>query len=75
MFSHPNIFIRMASNAIAGAALGLIAGLLFGFIIRFISTMLMPVFAEGPQTIAPFLGMGCGTLVGAFLGGLVGLKK
>ncbi|MBI2473328.1 hypothetical protein HYV70_02125 [Candidatus Uhrbacteria bacterium] len=77
MFNHPNLFIRMVANALAGASLGLIAGLVFGFIILFISSYALPPFLEGdgPQQVAPFLGMGCGTLVGAFLGGLVGLKK
>ena len=76
MFNHPNLFIRMVANALAGAALGLIAGLVFGFIIRFISYAIPPfIEGDGPEQIAPFLGMGCGTLIGAFLGGLVGLKK
>ena len=76
MFNHPNLFIRMAANALAGASLGLIAGLLFGLTIGFISYFVIPSFSgDGPHQIAPFLGMGCGTLVGAFFGGLVGLKK
>ncbi len=65
----------MVANALAGATIGLIAGLVFGFIIRFISDMIPLIEGDGPEQIAPFLGMGCGTLIGAFLGGLVGLKK
>ena len=77
MFNHPNVFIQMVANALLGASLGLIAGLVFGFIIFFIGDVLPPFGGggDGPQQIAPFLGMGCGTLVGALLGGLVGLKK
>lgn len=66
----------MASNAMAGALLGLFAGLLIGIFIRFIGGMFPPFASqEGPHQIAPFLGMGFGTVIGALLGGMVGLKN
>lgn len=77
MFHNNDPFIRMTAHALAGGFLGLVAGLLFGLLIQLITSFL-PVFSmmeEGPHQIAPFLGMGFGSLVGALLGGAVGLKK
>lgn len=70
-------FVFMAAYALAGAGLGLISGLLFGLIIQSLSGMLIAEFNDpnGPGMIAPFFGMGFGTLVGAVLGGLSGLKR
>lgn len=67
----------MSAHALAGALLGLVTGLVFGLLIQLITSFL-PSFNEmgdGPHQIAAFLGMGFGTLVGALLGGVVGLKK
>jgi len=71
-------FIYMAAFALAGAALGLIAGLLLGMIIQAVTGALLSdtlLMDDGPWVVAPFLGMGFGTLVGAVLGGLSGLKR
>jgi fructose-specific phosphotransferase system IIC component len=66
----------MSTHALLGALLGLIAGLVFGVIIQYINTYVtLAPDSDGPHVIAPFLGMGFGTLVGAILGGLVGLKQ
>jgi len=76
MLNHTDPFIRMAVHAILGALLGLLAGLVVGLFIRFVGSMIPPFVGEqGPQDMAPFLGMGFGTLVGAIFGGVVGLKK
>ena len=69
-------FLNMLRDAVGGAIAGLIAGLILGLAIKYISIIILPdVFEEGPQVIAPFLGMGLGTLVGAILGGFAGLKN
>ncbi|MBI4592077.1 hypothetical protein HY733_01365 [Candidatus Uhrbacteria bacterium] len=69
-------FLNMLRDAIGGAVAGLIAGLILGVVIKYISIIIEPdMFKEGPQVIAPFLGMGLGTLVGAILGGFAGMKE
>lgn len=76
MAKSSSVFLNMLRDAVGGAVAGLIAGLILGFAIQAISFLLNPVaLQEGPGTIAPFLGMGLGTLVGAILGGLAGLKN
>ncbi|NQV90526.1 hypothetical protein HQ487_03925 [Candidatus Uhrbacteria bacterium] len=71
-----NDFLNMLRDAVGGAVAGLITGLVLGIAIQFISYIVLPIeFRDGPQVIAPFLGMGFGTLVGAILGGMVSLKK
>lgn len=76
MINHPDSFFRMAINAVVGAFLGLLFGLLIGLVILFIGGLIPPfVGSEGPHQIAPFLGMGFGSFVGAIFGGIVGLKK
>lgn len=69
-------FLNVLRDAVGGAVAGLIAGLILGLAIRFISLVLFPIdFEGGPQIMTPFMGMGFGTLVGAILGGLAGLKN
>lgn len=69
-------FIPVVHHGIGGAVYGLIAGLVLGLAIQAITMFLL-----GPNgdleiaTIAPFFGMGLGSLVGAILGGLAGLKE
>lgn len=63
-------------HAIGGAVFGLIAGLVLGLAIQAISWFLLPVdMSEGPHIIAPFLGMGFGSMLGAIFGGMAGLKE
>lgn len=68
-------FLNVLRDAVGGAIAGLIAGLILGLAIKYISIILLPFEGEGPDMLAPFLGMGFGTLVGAILGGLAGLKN
>lgn len=68
-------FLNMLRDAVGGAVAGLIAGLIFGIAIKLISMILLPLEGEGPDVLAPFLGMGFGTLIGAVLGGMAGLKN
>ncbi|KKW30898.1 MAG: hypothetical protein UY72_C0001G0010 [Candidatus Uhrbacteria bacterium GW2011_GWD2_52_7] len=77
MLKHQNPFVQMAAHAIAGSLLGLVAGLVLGLIIQGISGLLLPFedIGDGPWQVAPFLGMGFGTFLGAILGGLVGMKR
>ena len=76
MAKQSSSFLNMLRDAVGGAIAGLIAGLILGIAIKYISIILLPdVFEEGPHIIAPFLGMGLGTLVGAILGGLAGMKN
>ncbi len=77
MLNHPNSFVQMAVHAIIGSLLGLTAGLVIGFIIMYIGGLIPPFTdaSEGPHQIAPFLGMGFGSVIGALLGGLVGTKR
>lgn len=78
----------MLRDAVSGAVAGLIVGLILGFAIQIITSLLFhfpstfqeglattTMFEGGPATMAPFMGMGVGTLVGAILGGLAGLKS
>lgn len=75
MAKTPTPFLNVMRDAVGGAVAGLIAGLILGYAIMIISFLLNPAaFEQGPGSIAPFLGMGLGTLVGAVLGGLAGLK-
>ncbi len=67
--------LNVLRDAVGGAVAGLIAGLILGLAIKFISIILLPFDGEGPDMLAPFMGMGFGTLVGAILGGLAGLKN
>ncbi len=72
-----NDFIHMITTSLLGALTGLFAGLMLGLLIQGI-TLVLPgssMMEDGPQLIAPFLGMGFGTLVGAILGGMLALKK
>lgn len=73
MMKH-SLFVSVLRDAIGGAVAGLIAGLILGLAIKFISMILLPFDGEGPDMLAPFLGMGFGTLVGSILGGLAALK-
>lgn len=76
MMNHSDPFIRMTMYAFTGAALGLVGGLVLGFIIQFISSFLISEnLGDGPWQVAPFLGMGFGSVIGAVLGGLVGIRK
>lgn len=68
-------FLNVLRDAVGGAIAGLIAGLILGLAIKYISIILLPFDGEGPDMLAPFMGMGFGTLVGAILGGLAGLKS
>jgi uncharacterized membrane protein len=74
---HKHAFIEMVKSSLLGAIIGLIAGLLLGLIIQAISSVTLPLsmMMSGPQVMAPFLGMGFGTIVGALLGGAVSMKK
>ena len=66
----------MLRDAVGGAIAGLIAGLILGVAIKYITLVILPSeFQCGPEMFAPFLGMGLGTLVGAILGGVAGLKQ
>jgi hypothetical protein len=72
----PSPFINMLRDAVGGAVAGLITGLVLGLAIQIITLLLNPMMIEdGPGVIAPFLGMGLGTIVGAILGGIAGLKN
>ena len=76
MMHHQDPFIRMASHAVAGAFLGLLFGLLIGLIIFAVGGVIPPFAGgEGPHQIAPFLGMGFGSFLGALFGGTVGIRK
>lgn len=76
MLNHPNPFVQMTAHAFAGALLGLIGGLVLGLVIQGISNFMIPTdLGDGPWQVAPFLGMGFGSVIGALLGGLVGIKK
>ncbi len=69
-------FLNMLRDAVGGAIAGLIAGLILGVAIKYITLVILPSeFQGGPEMFAPFLGMGLGTLVGAILGGVAGLKQ
>ena len=69
-------FLNMLRDAVGGAIAGLIAGLILGVAIKYITLIILPTeFQGGPETFAPFMGMGLGTLVGAILGGFAGLKN
>ncbi|TAL50897.1 hypothetical protein EPN81_01430 [Patescibacteria group bacterium] len=69
-------FINMLRDAVGGAIAGLIAGLILGVAIKYITLIVLPSeFQGGPAIFAPFCGMGLGALVGAVLGGIVGLKR
>ena len=69
-----SLFLSVLRDAIGGAVAGLVAGLILGLAIKFISLILLPIGDEGPNMLAPFLGMGFGTLVGSILGGLAALR-
>jgi len=76
MINHSDPFIRMAANAFMGAIFGLVGGLVLGLVIQYVSTFLIPAnLGDGPWQVAPFLGMGFGSAIGAMLGGLVGIRK
>jgi hypothetical protein len=76
MVKHSSAFIDMMHDAIGGAVAGLIAGLILGVAIKYISLILIQdMIKDGPHILAPFLGMGLGTLVGAILGGQAGMKN
>lgn len=76
MINHSNPLIRMAANAFTGAVFGFIGGLILGFIIQYTSLFLIPAgFEDGPWQVATFLGMGFGSVIGATLGGFVGMRK
>lgn len=75
MAKSSSVFLNMLRDAVGGAVAGLIAGLIFGLAIKFIGMIVTPGGSIGPESLAPFLGMGFGTLVGAVLGGLAGLKN
>lgn len=77
MVNHPNPFVQMAMHAFAGALLGLVAGLVLGLVIQWISFFVLSgeLAGDGPWQVAPFLGMGFGSVIGALLGGFVGIKK
>jgi ABC-type transporter Mla maintaining outer membrane lipid asymmetry permease subunit MlaE len=71
-----NPFLRMVVLALIGALLGLFSGFILGWIMYGLGLM----FYEREVTMgmyysAPFLGMAFGTLIGAILGGIVGIKK
>lgn len=68
--------LHMITDALGGAVAGLIAGLFFGLVIKYLTLLVSPALSvDGPGIVAPFLGMGLGTLTGAVFGALVGLKK
>lgn len=69
-------FAPVMHHGIGGAVYGLIAGLVLGLGIQGIMMFLMGPGGdlEFPQ-VAPFLGMGFGSLIGAVLGGIAGLKE
>lgn len=71
---HP--FIMMVFYALLGALIGLVTGFIFGLIIYGIATFLYEKdILQGMYPVATFLGMGCGTVLGAILGGFVGIRK
>jgi hypothetical protein len=67
---------KMAVYAILTSIMGIFAGLLLGSLILVISINLLFI-GEALEFImmAPFFGMVWGALIGAVLGGIVGLKK
>jgi hypothetical protein len=69
-------FAPVMHHGIGGAVYGLIAGLVLGLAIQGIMMFLVGPTAD-PEflQIAPFFGMGLGSLIGAILGGLAGLKE
>ena len=71
-----NPFLRMVVLALIGALLGLVSGFILGWIMYGLGIMFYePDMRMGMYYTAPFLGMAFGTLAGAVLGGIVGIKK
>jgi len=67
---------KMAVYAIVTSLLGLLAGLILGLLIYWIMTfILISSDAEEFILLAPFFGMAWGSILGAIMGGIVGLKK
>lgn len=76
MAKSSSVFLNMLRDAVGGAVAGLIAGLILGVAIKYITLAILPSeFQGGSELFAPFFGMGLGTLAGAILGGLAGLKS
>lgn len=61
--------------AISGSVLGILAGLGLGVLIGYIHMLLYGAIKDSPQEFASFLGMGCGAVIGAILGGITANKK
>lgn len=58
-----------------GALVGVLAGLVFGLFIGFVTETVAADNSEEFMSVASFLGMGIGTLLGAIFGGRVGYNK
>lgn len=71
-----NSYIRMILYALSGAFLGLFFGFIFGMIIYGVGFLFFPEdITNSIYNVAPFFGMGFGSVIGAIMSGFMGLKK
>ena len=76
MFKKADPLTKLIHRSLISALVGLASGLGLGLIIWGITSALSssPDFGLPPIEMAAFLGMGAGTVIGAILGGISGLK-
>ena len=68
--------VRVAVYALSAAFLGLLAGLVFGALIAWLTTTLFILeHTDDFVQLGPFFGMAWGSIIGAILGGVAGLRN
>jgi hypothetical protein len=68
-------FLRMAFYGILGAVIGVFAGFAIALLIQALDSLALRGHYSEFRDIIPFLGMGFGAVIGALLGGVVGLRR